>query len=141
MGVCSRNMQSDPAEIKPAQCCIKLVFHLSYTMMHGSTKLKCSCILTVLIDELQLCLTVRVIHQILRYITHITEAHALFCNLCLQSHHTTWTGSDLEQGRIVVCTQRRITTYTCTIFRHCKKLTNFLLFHARYIKFMYAILI
>ena len=28
------------AEIKPAQCCIKLVFHLNYTMMHGSTKLK-----------------------------------------------------------------------------------------------------
>ena len=30
------------AEIKPAQCCIKLVFHLTYTMMHGSTKLKLS---------------------------------------------------------------------------------------------------
>jgi len=28
------------AEIKPAQCCIKLVFHLTYTMMHGNTKLK-----------------------------------------------------------------------------------------------------
>ena len=41
MGACARNMQSDPAEIKPAQCCIKLVFHLTYTMMHGSTKLKC----------------------------------------------------------------------------------------------------
>ena len=40
MGACARNMQSDPTEIKPAQCCIKLVFHLSYTMMHGSTKLK-----------------------------------------------------------------------------------------------------
>ena len=25
--------------MKPAQCCIKLVFHLTYTMMHGSTKL------------------------------------------------------------------------------------------------------
>ena len=24
----------------PAQCCTKLVFHLTYTMMHGSTKLK-----------------------------------------------------------------------------------------------------
>ena len=24
----------------PGQCCIKLVFHLTYTMMHGSTKLK-----------------------------------------------------------------------------------------------------
>jgi hypothetical protein len=33
-------MQSDSAEIKPAQCCIKLVFHLTYTMMHGNTKLK-----------------------------------------------------------------------------------------------------
>ena len=33
-------MQSDSAEIKPAQCCIKLVFHLTYTVMHGSTKLK-----------------------------------------------------------------------------------------------------
>ena len=33
-------MYSDSAEIKPAQCCIKLVFHLTYTMMHGSTKLK-----------------------------------------------------------------------------------------------------
>ena len=42
MGACARNMQSDPAEIKPAQCCIKLVFHLTYTMMHGSTKLKFS---------------------------------------------------------------------------------------------------
>ena len=40
MGACARNMQSDPAEIKPAQCCIKLVFNLTYTMMHGSTKLK-----------------------------------------------------------------------------------------------------
>ena len=40
MGACARNMYSDPAEIKPAQCCIKLVFHLTYTMMHGSTKLK-----------------------------------------------------------------------------------------------------
>ena len=40
MVACARNMQSDPAEIKPAQCCIKLVFHLTYTMMHGSTKLK-----------------------------------------------------------------------------------------------------
>jgi len=28
------------AEIKPAQCCIKLVFHLTYTMMHRNTKLK-----------------------------------------------------------------------------------------------------
>ena len=33
-------MKSDSAEIKPAQCCIKLVSHLTYTMMHGSTKLK-----------------------------------------------------------------------------------------------------
>ena len=40
MGACARNMQSDPAEIKPAQRCIKLVFHLTCTMMHGSTKLK-----------------------------------------------------------------------------------------------------
>ena len=40
MGACARNMYSDSAEIKPAQCCIKLVFHLTYTMMHGSTKLK-----------------------------------------------------------------------------------------------------
>ena len=47
MGACARNMQSDPAEIKPAQCCIKLVFHLTYTMMHGSTKLKFVCQSTV----------------------------------------------------------------------------------------------
>jgi len=40
MGAWARNMYSDTAEIKPAQCCIKLVFHLTYTMMHGSTKLK-----------------------------------------------------------------------------------------------------
>jgi len=40
MGACARNMLSDPAEIKPAQCCIKLVFHLTYTMKHGNTKLK-----------------------------------------------------------------------------------------------------
>ena len=31
---------SDPAEIKPAQCCKKLVFYLTYTVMHGNTKLK-----------------------------------------------------------------------------------------------------
>jgi len=36
MGACARNMQSDSAEINPAQCCIKLVFHLTYTMMHGT---------------------------------------------------------------------------------------------------------
>ena len=30
MGACARNMQSDPAEIKPAQCCIKLVFHWNF---------------------------------------------------------------------------------------------------------------
>ena len=42
MGACARNMWSDPAEIKPAQCCIKLVFHLTYTVMHGNTKLKLS---------------------------------------------------------------------------------------------------
>ena len=33
-------MYSDSAEIKPAQCCIKLVFHLTYTTMHGSTNVK-----------------------------------------------------------------------------------------------------
>ena len=44
MDACARNMQSVPAEIKPAQCCIKLVFHLTYTMMHGSTKLKFKCV-------------------------------------------------------------------------------------------------
>jgi len=31
MGACARNMQCETAEIKPAQCCIKLVFHLTYT--------------------------------------------------------------------------------------------------------------
>ena len=30
------------AEIKPAQCCIKLVFYLTYTILHGNTKLKFS---------------------------------------------------------------------------------------------------
>jgi len=30
----------DSAEIKPAQCCIKLVFHLTCTMMHENTKFK-----------------------------------------------------------------------------------------------------
>ena len=33
-------MESDSAEIKPAKCCIKLVFYLAYTTMHGNTKLK-----------------------------------------------------------------------------------------------------
>ena len=42
MGACARNMQSDSAEINSAQCCIKLVFHLTYTVMHGNTKLKFS---------------------------------------------------------------------------------------------------
>ena len=36
MGACARNMWSDSAEIKPAQCCINLVFNLTYTMMHGN---------------------------------------------------------------------------------------------------------
>ena len=40
MGACARNMSSNPAEIKSAQFCIKLVFHLTCTMMHWSTKLK-----------------------------------------------------------------------------------------------------
>ena len=34
MGACARNMQSDSAEIKPAQCCIELVFRLSYSSMN-----------------------------------------------------------------------------------------------------------
>ena len=33
-------MKNDSAEIKPAQCWIKLVFRLTYTVMHGNTKLK-----------------------------------------------------------------------------------------------------
>ena len=37
-----RVTQSDSAEIKPAQCCIKLVFYLTYTTMHGNTKVKFS---------------------------------------------------------------------------------------------------
>ena len=52
MGACARNMWSDPAEIKPAQCCIKLVFHLTYTMMHGSTKLKFSIVITLFLYAL-----------------------------------------------------------------------------------------
>jgi hypothetical protein len=49
--------------------------------------------------------------------------------------------SDLEQGKIVVCTNKKITTYTCTIFRHFKKLTILLLlFHPHYIEFIYVIL-
>ena len=40
---------SDSAEIKPAQCCIKLVFYLTYTMMHGNTKLKYCITYTVVI--------------------------------------------------------------------------------------------
>ena len=50
-------MQSDSAEIKPAQCCIKLVFHLTYTMMHGKTKLKFSgnVILPVFFDHHYRC--------------------------------------------------------------------------------------
>ena len=37
--------------MKPAQCCIKLVFHLSYTIMHGSTKLKMSNVVLCLIQS------------------------------------------------------------------------------------------
>ena len=33
-------LQSHSAEIKPAQCCIKSVFYLTYTVMHRNTKLK-----------------------------------------------------------------------------------------------------
>ena len=38
MGACARNMQSDPAEIKPAQCCIKLVF--SFDLYYDTRKQK-----------------------------------------------------------------------------------------------------
>ena len=38
MGACARNMQSDPAEIKPAQCCIKLVF--SFDLYYDARKHK-----------------------------------------------------------------------------------------------------
>ena len=38
MGACARNMQSDPAEIKPAQCCIKLVFHLTEVHSFNGTR-------------------------------------------------------------------------------------------------------
>ena len=38
MGACARNMQSDPAEIKPAQCCIKLVF--SFNLYYDARKHK-----------------------------------------------------------------------------------------------------
>ena len=33
MGACARNRWCDPTEIKPAQCCIKLVFHLTCVFM------------------------------------------------------------------------------------------------------------
>ena len=36
----ARNMYSESAEIKPAQCSITLVFYLTYTMTHGNTKVK-----------------------------------------------------------------------------------------------------
>ena len=55
MGACARNMQSDSAEIKPAQCCIKLVFHLTYTLMHGSTKLKFTIILLTMLSSAVPC--------------------------------------------------------------------------------------
>ena len=53
-----RNMYSDSAEIKPAQCCIKLEFHLTYTVMHGSTNLKLSALSLSLFtsDFLHICL-------------------------------------------------------------------------------------
>ena len=38
MGACARNMESDPAEIKPAQCCIKLVF--SFDLYYDARKHK-----------------------------------------------------------------------------------------------------
>ena len=38
MGACARNMQSDPAKIKPAQCCIKLVF--SFDLYYDARKHK-----------------------------------------------------------------------------------------------------
>ena len=37
MGACARNMQSDSAEIKPAQCCIKLVFRLNNIKIYIKT--------------------------------------------------------------------------------------------------------
>ena len=43
-----------------AECCIKLVFHLTYTMMHGFTKLKCITLFPALIrrcDDLPATIT------------------------------------------------------------------------------------
>ena len=39
-GACARNMKRDPAEIKPAQCCIKLVFHLTNNQLKTNSSLK-----------------------------------------------------------------------------------------------------
>ena len=39
------------AEIKPAQCCIKLVFYLTYTTMHGNKKLKFHCEISTVLGE------------------------------------------------------------------------------------------
>ena len=51
--------------MKPAQCCIKFVFHLTYTMMHGNTKLKfvytVFCIArTVFLALFRLCIFIRI---------------------------------------------------------------------------------
>ena len=42
MGACARNMQSDSAEIKPAQCCIKLVFHLTFIKYINNCPTRCN---------------------------------------------------------------------------------------------------
>jgi len=51
MGACARNMQSDPAEIKPAQCCIKLVFSFDLYYDTRKHKIKLKIFFNVRISE------------------------------------------------------------------------------------------
>ena len=69
MGACARNMESDSAEIKPGQCCIKLVFHFSYIMMHGNTKLKFKVKTYLLFATTQFsCISIKFLHVTAGYL-------------------------------------------------------------------------
>ena len=74
MGACARNMQSDSAEIKPAQCCIKLVFHLTYQYHYTHYK-----VATKYIQR----------SRIVCFRNRDTEVNECVCHVILYSHFMT----------------------------------------------------
>ena len=72
MGACARNMQSDPAEIKPAQCCIKLVF--SFDLYYDARKHKIKKYEPSILS-LRLCI---LLHSVFTYLLRISKLNETF---------------------------------------------------------------